>query len=377
MLASLLLIQALSTDVEDQIAVQMCRAVNRERISRGLIPLKPNQSLTQAAYSHAVDMEKRKYFEHISPDGTGFSFRCAQNRYPGIAVAENLFFASFQVEAEPVIAEWMASEGHRKNILTSEGTEIGLGMAGRRSRYVVMVVGRRSSRPVDEAKVFGIEKDEEGKPFVRFTSPVLGKADGAVPTEQRVHEVALPVEKGGAILASVGGIYKDQSISTSTGIVVSYGGMTIAPGIQRGQTVSEGQWIGNSTGKTTIRIQSPAYGFFDPIPSLERAKARQEPAFPYEHPEFIPMSSKQVRWDAEIVAINENRRTMTVHRLGEVDSNGNSVGDFMLNRKVVAFETLDFRPQTGDVIAAIGKKPIGDQPLRASAVLVIRSIGKK
>jgi hypothetical protein len=377
MFFSLMLLQALSTDVEDQIAVQMCRAINRERTSRGLIPLNPNQSLTQAAYAHALDMDKRRYFDHISPDGTGFTFRCAQNRYPGIAVAENIYYASFQIEAEPVVAGWMESDGHRKNILAREATEIGLGMAGKRARYLVMVVGRRSARPVDEAKVFGIEKDENGRPFVRFTSPLLKEIDPLVKSEQKINEIVLPTAKGDAILASVGGVVKDQTISTPTGIVVSYSGITLAPGIHQGQSVVEGQWIGNSTGRTTLRIQSPAYGFFDPTPSLERANLRETPAYAFEHPEFLPMSPKQIRWDGEIVAINENRRTMMVHRLGEIDSNGESRGDSSLVRRVIAFDTLDFKPQTGDVVAAVGKKPTQDQPLRASAVLILRTVKKK
>lgn len=373
MLVSIILLQALSTDVEDQIAVQMCRAVNRERVSRGLLPLRPHQALTQSAYSHANDMLARKYFDHISPEGTGFAFRCSQNRYFGIPVAENLYFASFQVEAEPVVADWMGSSGHRKNVLSPEATEIGLGMAGKRARYVVMVVGKKSAAPLDEARVFGIEKDEQGKPFVRLTSPVLGKSEGFVPSTEKINQVVIPMEKGEPVLAAVGGVYRDFAVSATNGLVVNYGGVEVAPGIRNGQSVLEGQVIGFSQGRATFRIQSPAYGFFDPKVTLERASKLIYPAYPVDHGEFLPMSQNQIRWDAEIVAVNENRRTMIVHLAGEIDWMGQSRGETSVTKRSIAFDTLDFSPKPGSLIAIIGKKVTGDQVFRASAILVLRN----
>lgn len=110
-----------TTSVEDQV-VQL---VNQERARYGLNPLKSNWELARVARYKSQDMIDRKYFDHNSPTyGTpfqmmksfGISYRSA---------GENI--AAGQSTPNEVVQAWMNSEGHRKNILSSTFTEIGVG----------------------------------------------------------------------------------------------------------------------------------------------------------------------------------------------------------------------------------------------------------
>ncbi|MGN7400165.1 SafA/ExsA family spore coat assembly protein [Cytobacillus praedii] len=110
-----------TTSVEDQV-VQL---VNQERARYGLNPLKSNWELARVARYKSQDMIDRKYFDHNSPTyGTpfqmmksfGISYRTA---------GENI--AAGQSTPNEVVQAWMNSEGHRKNILSSTFTEIGVG----------------------------------------------------------------------------------------------------------------------------------------------------------------------------------------------------------------------------------------------------------
>ncbi|WP_102275438.1 SafA/ExsA family spore coat assembly protein [Cytobacillus massiliigabonensis] len=114
-------LSAATTSVEDQV-VQL---VNQERAKYGLNPLKSNWELARVARYKSQDMIDRKYFDHNSPTyGTpfqmmksfGISYRSA---------GENI--AAGQATPKEVVQAWMNSEGHRKNILSSSFTEIGVG----------------------------------------------------------------------------------------------------------------------------------------------------------------------------------------------------------------------------------------------------------
>jgi len=100
---------------------------NSARQMAGLNELVVNPSLTEAATRKAVDMVQNSYFAHTSPQGvTPWSwFRGIGYNYQ--FAGENL--AVHFTTAEDVHAGWIASPSHKKNILDSRFTEIGIGVA--------------------------------------------------------------------------------------------------------------------------------------------------------------------------------------------------------------------------------------------------------
>ncbi|WP_083954002.1 SafA/ExsA family spore coat assembly protein [Cytobacillus eiseniae] len=114
-------LSVLTTNIEEEV-VQL---VNQERAKNGLQPLKSNWELARVARYKSQDMLDRKYFDHNSPTyGTPFQMM----KSFGItyrSAGENI--AAGQSTAKEVVQAWMNSEGHRKNILSSTYTEIGVG----------------------------------------------------------------------------------------------------------------------------------------------------------------------------------------------------------------------------------------------------------
>ncbi len=70
-------------------------------------------------------MFAKQYFEHISPTGVGPGDVIQKAGYNYIIVGENLALGGFKNDKDLVDA-WMASPGHRANILNKNYTEIGV-----------------------------------------------------------------------------------------------------------------------------------------------------------------------------------------------------------------------------------------------------------
>lgn len=101
---------------------------NKERVAQGLWILKENSQLNEAALAKAKDMLARQYFAHVSPDGKGPAEVVVAAGYDYLAVGENLAEGDFESDAKLVEA-WMASPGHRANILGTHFTQIGVAVA--------------------------------------------------------------------------------------------------------------------------------------------------------------------------------------------------------------------------------------------------------
>jgi uncharacterized protein YkwD len=98
---------------------------NAERSTEGLPTLMFNTALTKAAQTKLDDMFTKQYFEHISPDGHGPGYLSEKAGYDYVIVGENLALGNFKDDAT-LVAAWMASPGHRANILNEKFTEIGV-----------------------------------------------------------------------------------------------------------------------------------------------------------------------------------------------------------------------------------------------------------
>lgn len=99
---------------------------NAERTRAGLIPLKVNSRLNQAAAAKATHMLEKDYFAHVSPDGVTPWFWFGQSGYAYAIAGENLAI-DFFAPADTVKA-WMNSPTHRANILHAEYQETGVGV---------------------------------------------------------------------------------------------------------------------------------------------------------------------------------------------------------------------------------------------------------
>ena len=137
----------------DQIGGAILCLLNEERASRGLRPLDDESRLLKAARRHSADMVKRRYFDHDSPDGGTMIDRAKAAKYvprdKSWKVAENLAWGSGSYgSARHVVASWMKSAPHRRNILDDELRHVGVGIAegtpgGRRGATFTLLLGRR------------------------------------------------------------------------------------------------------------------------------------------------------------------------------------------------------------------------------------------
>ena len=99
--------------------------MNKARAAYGLRPLHPDATLSRAARSHSLDMLRHNYFSHGA-----FAARMNAFHAAGPAVGENLAWGSGSLgSAAHVVEMWLASPGHRANLLRPGFHRIGLGLA--------------------------------------------------------------------------------------------------------------------------------------------------------------------------------------------------------------------------------------------------------
>ncbi len=93
--------------------VSLLKAMNRARSSAGLPPLHVSAPLQRAARGHSVDMARHGYFGHGR-----FSTRLFRSGVQANVVGENLAWLSGgRTAARAVVRMWLASPGHRANLL--------------------------------------------------------------------------------------------------------------------------------------------------------------------------------------------------------------------------------------------------------------------
>lgn len=118
------------TSVLDDLASmrnQMLVRLNKERTDAGISPIDLNPLLSLAAQGHADDMFNRSYYGHATPEGASVFDRVSATGYLPQTTSENI--AKNQFSVTEVMDSWMASEGHRKNMLDPDFTEAGFGLA--------------------------------------------------------------------------------------------------------------------------------------------------------------------------------------------------------------------------------------------------------
>ena len=117
---------------------EVVEIVNQKRKENGLNPLIIDEKLSHVARVKSQDMADNHYFDHTSPtygspfdmmEKFGISYRAA---------GENI--AKGQKTPKEVVNAWMNSSGHRKNILSSSYTHIGVGHVSKGNLWTQMFI---------------------------------------------------------------------------------------------------------------------------------------------------------------------------------------------------------------------------------------------
>jgi uncharacterized protein YkwD len=119
----------------DRIRAAVLCLVNQERASRGESELRTSERLAQAAQSHTESMAFGDYFEHVGPRGDTPLSRMRASGYIyssqiGFEVGENLAWGTlWDASPRAIVASWMASQGHRENILNPRFRDTAIGVS--------------------------------------------------------------------------------------------------------------------------------------------------------------------------------------------------------------------------------------------------------
>jgi uncharacterized protein YkwD len=123
-----------STNVAVARTATLC-LLNAERRANGLRGLRAHRQLQSAAQHYAGDMVRGRFFSHVSPTGSTLEQRIRRGtRYLAGAlryeIGENIAWGQGDLASpRAIVAAWMASPGHRANILRAAFREIGIGIA--------------------------------------------------------------------------------------------------------------------------------------------------------------------------------------------------------------------------------------------------------
>ncbi len=112
------------------------RLTNEARRRQGVPALSWDAALARVARAHSADMLRRGYFRHESPEGRTPHERVKDGvSYALAGSGENLWGAQgdqpLEAERLPriIVDTWLASPGHRANLLNPAFTDMGVGVA--------------------------------------------------------------------------------------------------------------------------------------------------------------------------------------------------------------------------------------------------------
>ena len=121
-----------SLSVQEQTAGNL---LNSDRARYGLAPLVIDPELCRIARIKSQDMRDNQYFAHTSPTYGDVRSMLRQFGYDFQAAGENI---AHHASIEKAQAAFLSSPGHRKNILSSAYTRVGLGAAVDAKGYVYL-----------------------------------------------------------------------------------------------------------------------------------------------------------------------------------------------------------------------------------------------
>jgi uncharacterized protein YkwD len=123
-------------DIEAVRTATLC-LVDQERTNHGEAALQSNANLQQSAQGHTESMVSDDYFEHDSPSGDTPLSRITASGYifsshVGYEIGENIGWGTLSLSTpRAIVAAWMASPGHRANILDARFRDTAIGVSPR------------------------------------------------------------------------------------------------------------------------------------------------------------------------------------------------------------------------------------------------------
>jgi uncharacterized protein YkwD len=112
-----------STRLEPEAARDLINAYRRKH---GLKPLQLNTQLTLAAKEHSRDLAKWDRISHYGSDGSNPWDRVKRAGYNPRVTAENV--GTGQASFDEVLKGWRDSDGHNKNLLLADATQMGIAL---------------------------------------------------------------------------------------------------------------------------------------------------------------------------------------------------------------------------------------------------------
>jgi uncharacterized protein YkwD len=97
--------------------------INQVRAQHRLSPLRIDPRLTAAARDYARELAQRRLIDHTGRDGRHVNDRIERQGYIWGFAGENL--AANAADARETVERWMASPGHRANVLSPSASDVG------------------------------------------------------------------------------------------------------------------------------------------------------------------------------------------------------------------------------------------------------------
>lgn len=184
-----------ATNIDKDTIIQL---TNQERTSRGIGALKESPQLDSSASQKAADMFAKDYWDHFAPDGTSPWYFFKQAGYNYSWAGENLA-RDFQTSSGTV-AGWMASPGHRDNMLNTNFTDIGIAvvngtLGGEQTTLVVEHLGK----PAANQSILGT-----GGLSKAAVSPVPAKLEDSLNSKEKKPNQATASANVGQIQERIG-----------------------------------------------------------------------------------------------------------------------------------------------------------------------------
>ena len=112
---------------------KMLNLLNQDRKNNGLPALTLDPELSRIARIKSCDMRDNNYFAHESPTWGRVADMLRTFGYSFSAAGENI---AHHASVEKAQAAFMSSDGHRRNILSSSWTKVGIGICIDRNGFV-------------------------------------------------------------------------------------------------------------------------------------------------------------------------------------------------------------------------------------------------
>lgn len=161
-------------DVASEQSARIIKLTNDLRIQAKVPILKESQILNQAAYMKVQDMLINQYFDHFSPRNVSLSDWLKKIGYNYMTAGENL--AMGFADAEEVVEGWRRSKTHNANMLDTDFTEIGVGLAsGWFNGYETTMVAEYFGQPVQAISQRTDKNKNQSKPRSKTAGTIKQK----------------------------------------------------------------------------------------------------------------------------------------------------------------------------------------------------------